>query len=76
MNSLIENITLYDLMAEEMSVWIAINKKFGFDLTIEGDNPTQRAEINGIHPHAMESFSDFCRRFLHFYDRLKESECF
>lgn len=68
------NITLYDLMAEDLSVWIKRNKKFGFDLQIEGDDPTERVEISGVHSAAMESFSDFCRRFLHFYDKLQDEE--
>ena len=37
-------ISLYDLMAQDLTVWIAKNKKFGFDLCIEGDDPTERIE--------------------------------
>lgn len=74
MTTLNNNISLYDLMAEDLTVWISRNKNFGFDLSIEGDDPTERIEINGIHSYAMESFSDFCRRFLYFYDKLKDSE--
>lgn len=70
----INEITLYDLMAEDLTIWIQRNKKFGFDLQIEGDDPTERIEINGVHSFAMESFSDFCRRFLYFYDKLKNEE--
>lgn len=68
------NITLYDLMAEDLSVWIQRNKQFGFDLQIQGDDPTERIEISGVHSDAMQSFSEFCRRFLHFYDALQEKE--
>lgn len=68
------NITMYDLMAEDLTIWVQRNKKFGFDLQIEGDDPNERIEINGVHSYAMESFSDFCRRFLHFYDKAKEVE--
>jgi hypothetical protein len=67
-------ISLYDLMAEDFSVWVKRNKKFGFDLQIEGDDPTERIEISGVHSYAMESFSDFCRRFLYFFDKLKDEE--
>lgn len=67
-------ITLYDLMAEDLVVWIQKNKKFGFDLQIEGDNPQERINIDGIHSAAMESFSDFCRRFIHFYDQLQSDK--
>ena len=66
------DITMYDLMAEDLTVWVNKNKKFGFDLQIECDDPTERIEINGIHSCAMESFSDFCRSFVYFYDKSKE----
>lgn len=69
-----ESVTLNDLMAQDLSVWVSRNKKFGFDLCIEGDDPTDRIEIHGVHAYAMESFSDFCRRFLYFYDQLKNNE--
>lgn len=72
----LENTTLYDLMAEDFSVWISKNKQFGFNLTIESDsdNPNDRIEISGIHSAAMQCFSDFCRSFVHFYDKLQEDE--
>jgi hypothetical protein len=68
----ITDITMYDLMAEDLTIWVQKNKQFGFDLSIEGDDPSERIEISGVHSGAMESFSDFCRRFLHFYDKAKE----
>jgi hypothetical protein len=67
-------ISLYDLMAEDFSVWVQRNPKFGFDLCIEGDDAEERIEISGVHSYAMESFSDFCRSFLRFYDKLKDDE--
>ncbi len=70
----ITQVTLYDLMAEDFSVWIKHNPKFGFDLHIEGDDPTETIEISGVHSDAMESFSEFCRRFLYFYDKASELE--
>jgi len=70
MSRTIEDVTLYDLMAENFSVWVGKNKKFGFDLEIEGDDDTLTIEGSGIHPCAMESFADLCRRFLHFYDKI------
>jgi hypothetical protein len=74
MSKNIENISLYDLMAEDLTVWISRNKTFGYNLEIEGDDPTERVEIKGVHSCAMESFSDFCRRFLHFYDNCKNED--
>lgn len=74
MSKSMENVSLYDLMAEDLTVWIQRNKKFGFDLSIEGDDPEERIEISGVHDYAMQSFSDFCRRFIHFYDQLQNDE--
>ena len=67
-------ITMYDIMAQDLTIWVQKNKKFGFDLQIEGDDPNERIEITGIHSAAMESFSDFCRSFLRFYDNAKDVE--
>lgn len=69
MSRTINEVTLYDLMAEDFTVWVGKNKKFGFDLEIEGDDETLKIEEAGVHPYAMESFADLCRRFLHFYDK-------
>ncbi len=68
----LNQVTLYDLMAEDLSVWIGENKKFGFDLHIEGDDRETAVEAEGIHPCAMQSFADVCRRFLYSYDKLGE----
>jgi len=75
MSKNIENISLYDLMAEDLTVWISRNKTFGYNLEIEGDDPSERISLQGLHAYAMESFSDFCRRFLHFYDQVKNQDC-
>ena len=64
-------ITLYDLMAEDLDVWVSKNKKFGFDLEIEDEKGQVIVDEKGIHPFAMESYADMCRRFLHFYDKVK-----
>lgn len=64
-------ITLYDLMAEDLDVWVCKNKKFGFDLQIDDENGETIVDEKGIHPYAMESYADMCRRFLHFYDAVK-----
>ncbi len=74
MSRTINDVTLYDLMAEDLSVWIGNNKKFGFDLHIEGDDRTLAIEDQGVHPYAIESFADFCRRFLYSYERAIERE--
>ncbi len=69
----IEEVTLYDLMAEDLDVWVTANSKFGFDLQIEGDDGVM-VEAEGIHPFAADSFADFCRRYLASYDKAELKE--
>ncbi len=63
------NITLYDLMAEDLEVWVTRSKKFGFDLQIENENGETIVNEEGVHPYAMESFAAMCRQFLYFYEK-------
>lgn len=65
------DITLYDLMAEDLDVWVTKNKKFGFDLQIDNEEGKTIVDEVGIHPFAMESYADMCRRFLHFYEKVQ-----
>ena len=65
----LETITLYDLMAEDLDVWLGKNKEFGFLLHIDNDDGEVVNE-KGIHPYAADSFAVFCRRYLHSYDRV------
>ena len=65
----LEEITLYDLMAQDLSVWASNNKTFGIDLLIDDENGQTLIEEKGIHPFAAESLADFCRRYLRFYDK-------
>jgi hypothetical protein len=74
MSKNLSELTVYDLMGEDYNVWIKKNEKFGYDLEIESDNPNERIKIEGIHNMAMESFSDFCKRFLRFYDEAQGIE--
>lgn len=67
----LNDITLYDLMAEDLDVWVAKSKGFGFDLEIENENGETIVDEKGVHPFAMESYADMCRRFLNFYDKVK-----
>lgn len=62
-------ITLYDLMAEDLDVWVSVNSKFGFDLDIDGDNGEKLIRKKGIHPYCADSFAEFCRSYLKGYDR-------
>lgn len=63
------NITLHDLMAQDVDVWLSKNKTFGFNLEIEDSEGTILVDEQGIHPCSVESLADFCRRYLAFYDR-------
>lgn len=67
-----ETITLSELMSEDFDVWITMNKRFGFDLQIDDENGDTIIDEKGIHPLAMDSYADMCRRFLYFYDVVKE----
>ena len=67
----LNDVTLYDLMAEDLDVWVAKNKDFGYVLQIDNENGETIVDEKGIHPFAMESYADMCRRFLHFYDIVK-----
>lgn len=64
-------ITLYDLMAEDLDVYVTKSKGFGFDLQIDNEEGETVVDEKGIHPYAMESYADMCRRFLNFYDKVK-----
>lgn len=67
----LEDITLYDLMADENQVWLGKNDEYGYLMEIENDESTEPylREV-GITPHAVESLASFCRRFLNLYDRI------
>jgi hypothetical protein len=64
-----ENVTLYDLMAEDLDVWVSKNHKFGFNLEIDDENGKPLVKEEGVHPFAADSFADFCRRYLAAYDK-------
>ena len=70
----LNDITLYDLMADDMDVWIARNKKFGFNLQIEDREGQTTLDEKGIHPYAIDSLVDFCRQFLTAYDKLNQRD--
>lgn len=67
-------ITLYDLMAEDLDVWLVKSKGFGFDLEIDGESGDELVREKGIHPAAADSFADFCRRYLACYDKVTARE--
>jgi hypothetical protein len=63
------DITLYDLMAEDLDVWLVKSKDFGFDLQIDDEVGKTIVDEKGIHPCAIESYAAMCRQFLKFYEK-------
>ena len=68
----LNEVTLYDLMADETYVWVARNVGYGYLMEIESSESTEPflREV-GLNPNAMESLASFCRRYLSFYDKLE-----
>ena len=64
----IGEVTQYDVMGEDLDVWITNNKQFGFDLEIDDENGKELVKEKGIHPCAAESLADFCRAYLIGYE--------
>ena len=69
-----ETMTLGELMAEDLELWLTKDSKFGFNLTIEDDKGELVLDEKGVHPYAIESFADFCRRYVAFYEKTQEQE--
>ena len=66
----ISSISLYDLMAEDLDVWLSPSSQQGFKIEIDCLEGEGWACTETIHPFAADSFADFCRRYLASYDRL------
>ena len=65
----ISEITLYDLMAEDLDVWVKKSDGQGFDIEIDDENGEALIREHGVHRFASDSFADFCRRYLASYDK-------
>ena len=70
----LNDVTLYDLMAEDLDVWVTKHKSFGFNLEIDDENGEPLIRDEGIHPYAIDSFADFCRRYVACYDRANQQQ--
>jgi hypothetical protein len=70
----LNEITLYDLMAEDLDIWISKSKQFGFNLQIDDENQNPLVNEDHIHPCAADSFADFCRSYLASYDKASTQE--
>ena len=68
----INEISLYDLMAEDIDVYINRNEKFGFDMFALDENGETSFLEKGIHPCAADSFANFCKKYLTVYEKAKE----
>ena len=70
------NVSLYELMAEEMEIKITKNPNLGFNLQITNSEDTLIVDEHEVHPCAMASFADFCAQFLYHYRQsmIKELE--
>ena len=68
----LNEITLYDLMAEDLTISVKKDDSFGFDVEIDNDKFDVIIEEKRIHPCAMESFASFCRYFLHGYEKAQK----
>jgi hypothetical protein len=69
MTNTINDLTIYELAGEDFDVWMTQNKRFGFDLELEREDGTIYEE-KGLNPHAAEALADFCKRYLHIYERV------
>jgi hypothetical protein len=65
----LQDITLYDIMAESCDVWINPNKQFGFDLQIDDENGQSLVDEKGVHLYAANALAEFCRDYLAIYDQ-------
>ena len=65
-------ITLYELMAQDMKISMEPNISFGFDLQLsdEADRITLMDE-KGVHPYAAECFAEFCVKYLVAFEQAK-----
>jgi hypothetical protein len=68
----IMELSLYDLGAVDYDVWLNKNKDFGYYLEIESEDGHAFIEEQ-LHPFAADALADFCRRYLHGYDKLNQN---
>lgn len=64
-----DNVTLYDLMAEDLEVYVSKSKGFGFDIEINNEMGESLVDSRGVNPCAADSFADFCRSYLASYEK-------
>ena len=67
-----EDINLYDLMGDDYYPYLIKDAKGDYTLTVEDFENNVIAETTKINPCAIDSFAEFCRRYLTSYDRLNQ----
>ena len=65
----INDISLYELMAEEHSVLINKDKEKGLIFWLENEEGVEYCE-EGLHPCAAEGLAAFCRKYLKTYEKI------
>jgi len=65
-------VTLYDLMAEDMDVWLIKRKDKEFEMQIDDENGRTIVEEDEIHPFAVEAFARFCRNYLRTFENANK----
>jgi hypothetical protein len=68
----ISNITLYELMTEDLDVWVSRSDNQGFKIDIDKEDGEILVSEAGINKCAADSFADFCRRYLACYDKFSD----
>ncbi len=68
---IMNDITLYDLMAEPLRIELSREDSGEYTLKITDDNYDLKTIENEINPDAIDSFADFCQQFLDKYNAAK-----
>jgi len=66
------DINLYDLMGDDYYPYLIKDAKGDYALTVEDFENNVIAETTKINSCAIDSFAEFCRRYLASYDRLNQ----
>lgn len=70
----LNDLTLFDLMAEDFSVWISKVNECGFKLEIDNEDGESVVEEKCVHSCAADGFAVFCRQYLAAYDKASVQE--
>ena len=63
----LEDINLYDLMAEDHRAYLYKTASGDFNLEIDDEDSKTILEEVKLHKYALESLANFCKSFLHYY---------